>query len=99
MNEQIRRPEQISPKSSPRGSISPAYQRPDSSGTLKTTISLGKVPSVLHSGPFYLMKDMPVSLSGVYLLDTLQVTNVIFLFVLITVSMSHSIWVIVSEQC
>ncbi|XP_060554531.1 mediator of RNA polymerase II transcription subunit 19-like [Ruditapes philippinarum] len=61
MNEQMRRPEQISPKSSPRGSVSPAYQRPDSSGTLKTTISLGKVPSVLHSGPFYLMKEMPIS--------------------------------------
>ncbi|KAL4224376.1 Mediator of RNA polymerase II transcription subunit 19 [Mactra antiquata] len=64
MNDQIRRPEQISPKSSPRGSISPAYQRPDSSGTLKTTISLGKVPSVLHSGPFYLMKEMPVSVGN-----------------------------------
>ncbi|XP_052797391.1 mediator of RNA polymerase II transcription subunit 19-like [Mya arenaria] len=61
MNDQMRRPEQISPKSSPRGSISPAYQRPDSSGTLKTTISLGKVPSVIHSGPFYLMKEMPIS--------------------------------------
>jgi len=63
MNDQIRRPEQISPKSSPRGSISPAYQRPDSTGTLKTTISLGKVPSVLHSGPFYLMKEMPTGMS------------------------------------
>jgi len=26
-------------------------------GTLKTTISLGKNPSIVHSGPFYLMKD------------------------------------------
>lgn len=60
-NEQIRRPDQMSPKSSPRGSRSPAYPRPDSSGTLKTTICLGKVPSVVQSGPFYLMKEMPVS--------------------------------------
>ena len=59
MNEPIRRPEQVSPKSSPRGSRSPAIPRPDSSGTLKTTISLGKVPSVIHTGPFYLMKDLP----------------------------------------
>lgn len=64
MNEQIRRPDQISPKSSPRGSISPAYPRPDSTGTLKTTISLGKVPSVIHSGPFYLMKEMPITAGG-----------------------------------
>ncbi|XP_033747605.1 mediator of RNA polymerase II transcription subunit 19-like [Ylistrum balloti] len=58
MNEPIRRPDQISPKSSPRGSRSPAYPRADSSGTLRTTISLGRVPSVIHSGPFYLVKDM-----------------------------------------
>jgi hypothetical protein len=38
MNEAIRRPEQVSPKSSPRGSRSPAYPRGDSTGTLKTTI-------------------------------------------------------------
>jgi mediator of RNA polymerase II transcription subunit 19 len=31
----------------------------DSSGTLKTTISLGKNPSIVHSGPFYLMKEPP----------------------------------------
>jgi len=79
MNDQIRRPEHISPKSSPRGSIgsiSPAYPRPDSSGTLKTTISLGKVPSVIHTGPFYLMKDMPV---------TVGETWVTFLFSMILV--------------
>uniref|UniRef100_U5EJQ7 Mediator of RNA polymerase II transcription subunit 19 n=1 Tax=Corethrella appendiculata TaxID=1370023 RepID=U5EJQ7_9DIPT len=35
--------------------------RQDSSGTLKTTISLGKNPSILHSGPFYLMKEPPGS--------------------------------------
>ena len=64
MNEQIRRPEQISPKSSPRGSRSPAYPRPDSSGTLKTTITLGKVPSVIHTGPFYLVKDVPVTVGN-----------------------------------
>ncbi|XP_052713227.1 mediator of RNA polymerase II transcription subunit 19-like isoform X1 [Crassostrea angulata] len=58
MNEPIRRPEQGSPRSSPRGSRSPAYPRTDSSGTLKTTISLGRVPSVIHSGPFYLVKDI-----------------------------------------
>ncbi|KAL5017331.1 hypothetical protein ScPMuIL_006920 [Solemya velum] len=59
MNEPVRRPEQSSPKSSPRGSRSPAYPRADSTGTLKTTISLGKVPSVIHTGPFYLIKDIP----------------------------------------
>ncbi|ELU17150.1 hypothetical protein CAPTEDRAFT_157326 [Capitella teleta] len=50
---------QPSPKSSPRGSRSPAYPRQDSSGTLKTTITLGKNPSVFHSGLFYLMKEPP----------------------------------------
>ena len=34
-------------------------QRQDSSGTLKTTIQLGKNPSIVHSGPFYLMKEPP----------------------------------------
>lgn len=42
-----------SPKSSP------IVARQDSSGTLKTTISLGKNPSIVHSGPFYLMKEPP----------------------------------------
>ncbi|XP_064612919.1 mediator of RNA polymerase II transcription subunit 19-like [Liolophura sinensis] len=60
MNEVIRRPDQTSPKSSPRGgSRSPAYPRTDTTGTLRTTISLGKVPSVIPRGPFYLMKDPP----------------------------------------
>ena len=31
----------------------------DSTGTLKTTIVLGKNPSIVHSGPFYLMKEPP----------------------------------------
>jgi mediator of RNA polymerase II transcription subunit 19 len=31
----------------------------DSSGTLKTKISLGKNPSIVHSGPFYLVKEPP----------------------------------------
>lgn len=51
--------ETYSPKSSPRGGRSPLVSRPDSSGTLKTTISLGKNPSIVHSGPFYLMKEPP----------------------------------------
>lgn len=38
---------------------SPIVSRQDSSGTLKTTIQLGKNPSILHSGPFYLMKEPP----------------------------------------
>ncbi|CAL1537336.1 unnamed protein product [Lymnaea stagnalis] len=65
MADLIRRPEpmQSSPRSSPRdrGSRSPAYPRQDSSGTLKTTISLvpGKNPSVIHKGSFYLNKDIP----------------------------------------
>ena len=56
---------QGSPKSSPHGSRSPAYPRQDSSGTLKTTITLGKNPSVFHRGPFYLMKEPP----GFYLIN------------------------------
>lgn len=60
MNELIRRPDpqsSYSPKSSPRGSRSPVVPRQDSTGTLKTTISLGKAgPAIVHSGPFYLMK-------------------------------------------
>lgn len=57
MADLIRRPgEQFSPKSSPRGSRSPVVPRQDSSGTLKTTISLGKTPAIINTGPFYLMK-------------------------------------------
>jgi len=55
------------PKMSPRGGIpdrgsrSPAVARnePSSSGTLKLNISLGKNPSVIHSGPFYCLKEPP----------------------------------------
>ena len=61
MNEMIRRPADFSPKSSPRGSRSPVVPRQDSTGTLKTTISLGKTPAIVHSGPFYLMKAEPPS--------------------------------------
>ncbi|KAA0200157.1 hypothetical protein HAZT_HAZT010414 [Hyalella azteca] len=51
----------FSPKSSPRGSRSPmaapaSLPRHDSTGTLKMTISAGKHPAVVNSGPFYLMK-------------------------------------------
>lgn len=38
---------------------SPRRGGQDSSGTLKTKISLGKNPSIVHSGPFYLMKEPP----------------------------------------
>jgi len=38
-------------------SSSPRIQ--DSSGTLKTKISLGKNPTIVHSGPFYLVKETP----------------------------------------
>lgn len=62
----MRRVEQFSPKSSPgahghghRGARSPVVPRQDSSGTLKTTISLGKTPAIVHHGPFYLMKEPP----------------------------------------
>jgi mediator of RNA polymerase II transcription subunit 19 len=44
--------ENFSPKSSPR-------RLQDSSGTLKTKISLGKNPTIVHSGPFYLVKELP----------------------------------------
>lgn len=43
----------FSPKSSPRRIAQ------DSSGTLKTKISLGKNPTIVHSGPFYLVKEPP----------------------------------------
>ncbi|KDR09356.1 mediator of RNA polymerase II transcription subunit 19 [Zootermopsis nevadensis] len=59
MADQFRKAEQYSPKSSPRGARSPVVSRQDSTGTLKTTISLGKNPSIVHSGPFYLMKEPP----------------------------------------
>ncbi|XP_027197351.1 mediator complex subunit 19 [Dermatophagoides pteronyssinus] len=61
MSEIVRRPsEQCSPKTSPRGNRSPVViPRQDSTGTLKTTISLGKTPAIVHSGPFYLMKELP----------------------------------------
>ncbi|XP_054722575.1 mediator of RNA polymerase II transcription subunit 19-like [Uloborus diversus] len=61
MAERRPQPEQYSPKSSPRGSRSPVVPRQDSTGTLKTTISLGKTPAIVHSGPFYLMKEPPKS--------------------------------------
>ncbi len=56
---QRRAQEQNSPKTSPRGSRSPGYPRQDSTGTLKTTISLGKNPVIVHTGPFYLLKELP----------------------------------------
>ncbi|CAG2170072.1 unnamed protein product [Oppiella nova] len=61
MSEMVRRPPDpsSSPKSSPRGNRSPVVPRQDSTGTLKTTISLGKTPVIVHSGPFYLMKEPP----------------------------------------
>ncbi|CAL8115574.1 unnamed protein product [Orchesella dallaii] len=59
MSEQFRKVEQYSPKSSPRGSRSPVVPRQDSTGTLKATISLGKNPSIVHTGPFYLIKEPP----------------------------------------
>ncbi|XP_067124904.1 mediator of RNA polymerase II transcription subunit 19-like isoform X2 [Centruroides vittatus] len=55
----VRRSDQYSPKSSPRSARSPVVPRQDSTGTLKTTISLGKTPAIVHSGPFYLMKEPP----------------------------------------
>ncbi|VEN44270.1 unnamed protein product [Callosobruchus maculatus] len=60
MGDQFRKVEQYSPKSSPRGARSPVVSRQDSSGTLKTTILLGKNPSIVPSGPFYLLKEPPV---------------------------------------
>lgn len=70
MSDQFRKVEPYSPKSSPRGARSPVVSRQDSSGTLKTTISLGKNPSIVHSGPFYLMKEPP----GILLLVISTVT-------------------------
>lgn len=49
-------------KTSPKGSKSPqvsSIPRPDSSGTLKTTIFLGRNPTIVQKGPFYLCKDLP----------------------------------------
>ena len=48
----IKTTQSFSPKSSPRRSA-------DSSGMLKTKISLGKNPTIVHSGPFYLVKEPP----------------------------------------
>lgn len=45
----------FSPKSSPRRIAGGQ----DSSGMLKTKISLGKNPTIVHSGPFYLVKEPP----------------------------------------
>lgn len=59
MSDQFRKVEQYSPKSSPRGSRSPVVPRQDSTGTLKTTISLGKNPVIVNTGPFYLIKEPP----------------------------------------
>lgn len=52
-------PDQIIRKEPYSPSRSPIVSRQDSSGTLKTTIQLGKNPSIVHSGPFYLMKEPP----------------------------------------
>jgi len=62
-------PSSYSPKSSPRGARSPVVSRQDSTGTLKTTISLGKNPSIVHSGPFYLMKEPPCKSTGARVTD------------------------------
>ncbi|XP_004522089.1 mediator of RNA polymerase II transcription subunit 19 [Ceratitis capitata] len=61
MGDQFRKMESTtySPKSSPHGGRSPVVSRQDSSGTLKTTISLGKTPMILQTGPFYSMKEPP----------------------------------------
>ena len=54
-------------KTSPKGSRSPQVAnipRQDSSGTLKTTIFLGRNPTIVQKGPFYLCKDLPGSSSS-----------------------------------
>lgn len=77
MGDQFRsKVEQYSPKSSPRGARSPVVSRQDSTGTLKTTISLGKNPSIVHSGPFYLMKEPPGKFAGIFAHKT--ITTCIF---------------------
>lgn len=61
ISDSLRRNGEQSPKSSPRAARSPLVQgsnRQDTTGTLKTTIILGgKQPSILNSGPFYLLKE------------------------------------------
>lgn len=60
MGEPFRKMESnYSPKSSPHGGRSPVVSRQDSSGTLKATISLGKTPTIIQTGPFYSMKEPP----------------------------------------
>lgn len=62
MNEQFRKIDSNysnSPKSSPHGGRSPVVSRQDSSGTLKATISLGKTPTIIQTGPFYALKEPP----------------------------------------
>lgn len=75
MGDQFRKVEQYSPKSSPRGARSPVVSRQDSSGTLKTTILLGKNPSIVPSGPFYLMKEPPRKVSHSTITKNLNFIN------------------------
>lgn len=72
MGDQFRKVEPYSPKSSPRGARSPVVSRQDSSGTLKTTILLGKNPSIVPSGPFYLMKEPPGKVSVLFINKSLK---------------------------
>ena len=71
---------QSSPKSSPRGSRSPACPRQDSTGTLKTIFTLGKKPSVFQGGTFYLTKEPPGSMTCLW--------NVLFGYCVLTVSVN-----------
>lgn len=57
--DQFRKDMSSSPRGGGVGGRSPVVSRQDSSGTLKTTISLGKNPSIVHSGPFYLIREPP----------------------------------------
>lgn len=69
-----------SPKSSPRGARSPVVSRQDSTGTLKTTISLGKNPSIVNCGPFYLMKEPPGKVSSMRKINKNNVSKKMFFF-------------------
>lgn len=87
MGDQFRsKVEQYSPKSSPRGARSPVVSRQDSTGTLKTTISLGKNPSILHSGPFYLMKEPPGNDETVMKIKKVSFSRIFSQYIILKVS-------------
>jgi len=82
-------------KNSPVGNRSPQVTRQDYSGTLKTTISLGKTPTIVQKGPFYLCKDLPGIvfihnyLFSAHLILVLPRANVIIMIIIMVTNLFH----------